>query len=117
VFVTRENDPTDQLVTITGAGTTSFSHIDVTTRQLIVNSMVGSSSEDLGYYALPIVSDGSGHININIANTDDGYGAAVSGIALEQVSSVPEPATLGFWACGAVCLAAYHWRRRKLATV
>jgi hypothetical protein len=63
------------------------------------------------------VSDGSGHININIANTDGVFGAAVSGIALEQVISVPEPSTLGFLACGAVSLAVYHWRRRKLATV
>jgi hypothetical protein len=118
VFVTREGDPTKQNVTITGAGMTTFSQNDTSTRQLIVNSMAGSSSKTLGFYALPIVagtgSDGSGNININIVNNDGSFGAAISGIALAQV---PEPATLGLLACGAVSLAAYEWRRRKLATV
>jgi len=113
VFVTRQNDPTNQSVTITGAGTTSFSQIDGSTKQLIVNSLVGSNTHDLRYYALPIVSDGSGDITIKITNTGS-YGAAVSGIALQ---SVPEPGTLGLAVCGAVSLAAYGWRRRKLATM
>jgi hypothetical protein len=115
VFVTRQNFRTNQFVHIAGAGITDFSQFDLSHRQLIVNSMVGSSSETLGFYALPIVSDGSGNINITIYNNDDGVGAAISGIALAQ--AVPEPATLGLLACGAVSLAAYEWRRRKLATV
>ncbi len=88
LFVTRENDPTDQLVTITGAGTTNFTQLDTPTKQLIVNSKVGSSSKDLGYYAVPIVSNGSGDITITVNNMDGYYQSAVSGIAVE---AVPEP--------------------------
>jgi hypothetical protein len=119
LFVTRENDTTNQLVTITmtGAATTQFTQVDASTQQLIVNSTVGSSSESLAFYAIPIVSDTSGDISINIQNQDGTFGAAISGIALQEVSSVPEPATLSLLACGAVGLAAYGWRRRKPAAV
>jgi hypothetical protein len=113
VFVTRQNFTTNQFVTITGAGSTTFSQVDNSVQQLIVNSTVGSSSESLGSYALPIVADSSGDITINIQNNNDGFGAAVSGIA---VSATPEPGTISLLACGAVSLAACGWRRRKLAT-
>jgi hypothetical protein len=115
VFVTRQNDPTDQSVTITGAGTTKFSQIDSTTQQLIVNSMIGSSSKTLGFYALPIVADGSGNININIVNNDGAFGAAISGIALAQV---PEPTSLVLLGLGIAALAVCQGivRNRKIPT-
>jgi hypothetical protein len=108
VFVTRQNDPTDQKVTIAGAGTTSFSQIDSSTKQLIVNSMVGSSSEDLGFYALPIVSNGSGDITITVDSLETD-GAAVSGIA---IAAVPEPSTWAMLMVGLGGLGAVLRRRR-----
>lgn len=114
VFVTRSSFVTDQLVTITGAGTTSFSQIDSSFEQLILNSSIGSSARDFESYALPIVADGSGNITIQITNEDGDLGAAFSGIAIQEVTiSTPEPATLGLLACGTGCLAACGWRRRK----
>jgi hypothetical protein len=107
VFVTRQNFPTDQLVTITGAGTTSFTQIDAATKQLIVNSMVGSSSKTLSYYALPIVSDGAGDITITVKNMDAGFGAAVSGIA---IAAVPEPST---WAMMLIGFAGLGYASRR----
>ena len=105
VFVARENYPTHQGVSITGARTATFMQIDSSPRQLIVNSRVGSSSEALDYYALPIVSNAAGDITIDVENMDDGYGAAISGIA---VMAVPEPSTwammlVGFAGLGYAC--------------
>jgi hypothetical protein len=117
LFVTRENDPTNQLVNITGAGSTNFAQVDGSTQELIVNDAIGSSSVPLGFYAVPIVANGSGQIAISIANNDGDFGAAISGLALEQVSSTPEPGTLSLLACGAVSLAGFGWRRRSRAAV
>jgi PEP-CTERM motif len=107
VFVARENYPTHQGVSITGAGTTTFMQLDSSPRQLIVNSNVGSSSEDLSYYALPIVSNAAGDITIDVENMDDGYGAAISGIA---VMAVPEPST---WAMMLVGFAGLGYAARR----
>ncbi|WP_294538033.1 PEP-CTERM sorting domain-containing protein [uncultured Rhodoblastus sp.] len=110
VFATRQNYPTNQLVTITGAGTTSFYQIDASTKELIVNSVIGSSSKSLGYYALPIVADGSGHLTITVDNYAGSYGAAVSGLA---IASVPESSTWAMMLIGFAGLGFAGYRSRK----
>jgi PEP-CTERM motif len=112
VFTARFAQPTGQTVTITGAGSgTSFTQTDSNTDQLLVNSSLGSNTEPLSFYALPIESSGSGQISIAIAGGDSGYG--LTGVAVQFVQSVPEPTTFILLGIGIAGMAGYMWRKGK----
>jgi hypothetical protein len=111
IFTARFTQPTIQTVTITGAGSgTSFTQMDSNTSQLLVNSSVGSNTEPLSFYALPIESSGSGQISIAIAGGSSGY--ALTGVAVQFVQTVPEPTTFTLLGIGIAGMAGYTWRKR-----
>ena len=91
VFTARANYLTNQLVTLTGADSSSFTQADTNTHELMVNGQVGSSARSLGDYAVEVVADAAGDIRITVDNRAGSFGAAISGRALTQV---PEPGTL-----------------------
>jgi hypothetical protein len=76
-------------VTITGAGTPTTFLQSGGSGDLVVNSSVGSNSEPLSLYAVPIESDARRQISITFTDTEvRGYG--VSGVAIHE--ALPEPA-------------------------
>jgi hypothetical protein len=116
VFTARFVQPTGQTVTITGAGTgTSFIQTDSNTSQLLVNSSVGSDTEPLSFYALPIESSGSGQMSIGIAGGASGYG--LTGVAVQFLQTVPEPTTFTLLVIGVAAMAGYSWRKRGCKVV
>jgi PEP-CTERM motif len=116
VFTARFAQPTGQRVTITGTGSpTSFTQSDSNTTQLLVNSSLGSNTEPLSFYALPIESSGSGQMSFAIAGGDSGYG--LTGIAVQFVQTVPEPTALTLLGIGIAGTAGYTWRKRGRTVV
>jgi hypothetical protein len=112
VFTARFAQPTGQKVTITGAGSgISFTQTDSNITQLLVNSSLGSNTEPLSFYALPIESSGSGQISIAIAGGDSGYG--LTGVAVQFLQTVPEPTAFTLLGIGVAGMAGYKLRKRR----
>ncbi len=87
----------DQEVLITGGGDndpTSFSQVVSSTanRQLIINEELGSSSEPLESYGIPVTSTQSGTVQIELQGNAGSAGVFLSGVAIEQTEApLPPP--------------------------
>jgi hypothetical protein len=88
VMATRENFSAGQTVAIKGATTTTFTQTDVNTKDLLINSSVGSSAQNFDSYALLVTASNTGTIEVDITGGTAGF--AISGLAIEA-AAVPLP--------------------------
>jgi len=105
----------NQSVTITGAGApVAFSQIGPVF-SLFFNGSIGSSSQTLESYAVPIQASGSGTISIQFASGPQRYTAA--GVALSFTPSIPAtpvPGSLGLALIGLATAGLFYFARRRL---
>jgi hypothetical protein len=94
----------------TGEGAPTVFTQDAPLGSLVVNSLVGSNTEPLSFYAIPIESSASGQISISITGTEvRGYG--VSGLLIQ--GAVPEPTSFTLAGIGMAGVVIYGWRKRR----